>query len=359
MDRYNVQVVDNALQAIGPRLKFLRVVGCDTVAADDDDEDEPHLLRMVSRHCRLLQILVCCHEQVEETLAEYVHLVDNLKHLASFSLYCSPLTAASEARQLLQAGAQLRELTLDRLEMSAMEFVELLQDFPQLELLSWNFADCSFNKQTQHLQLPQTLFAVTWSLWEQIFSVCPGIASLDIPASMLGSSAAAIGAAFGPTMRKLTLSALLPEDAPGIQALLLCCPNLIQFVLTGDGDAPFVDILKHLASSCSNLQHLRFTSRCGRRAEGDLVDERQVIRDEDMDDLLSKCPHLRSVSITTPTRLSKRTLEAMLHRRMVLRSLALSMSSSGAISKEEMAWFLEQAKDLQFLPPPSVLQIMP
>lgn len=138
------QVVENAFQVIGSQLKSLRI-SCEITAVNEND-DEPGLLRMLATHCTQLETLVYW-PQYDEPLADHMHLVERLRHLTTLTVRCYHLTA-SGVQQMLRAAAQLKGLIMDKINLSALEFVALLQEFPQLEQLS--IAHCSFGKKNQH-----------------------------------------------------------------------------------------------------------------------------------------------------------------------------------------------------------------
>lgn len=107
----------------------------------------------------------------------------------------------------------------------------MLQICPQMVKVS--LSNSSFNREEQKLHLHNVVSHKNSTEWEQLFAVCPAIASLKLSAMWIGSSAEAIGAAYGPTMRELTLTA--PTDVSPLHSLLAHCTNLIQFSLSGDG----------------------------------------------------------------------------------------------------------------------------
>lgn len=106
-------------------------------------------------------------------------------------------------------------------------------------------------------------------------------------------------------------------------------------------------------SSCSKLRRLIFTAG-GSCSSFQQVRQREntlIITDAHMEELFCCCPQLHVVALVIPTRIARRTLEAILHCRVFK---ALTVHKDVCISREDVAWFCEQAKQLQLLPVPTI-----
>lgn len=207
-----------------------------------------------------------------------------------------------------------------------------------------------FNKEERKLHL-QAISGDVSSMrpmeWEQVFSVCPAIVSLKLSAKLIGTSAKAIGAAYGPTLLELTTPD--PIDVLICQELLIQCPNLVQLSMSGDDGVSHAAILQVIASACSKLQNLlilggwsSFPFQQIRREEA------HMITDAHMEELLTGCVVLRVVTMSVPTKITKRTLEVILQRRMVFRTL--TFHKDVGVTAADVLWFRDQTKELQLLP---------
>lgn len=339
----DVQVIQQALVVIGWRLKSLYLTHSNT-------PDDPRLLTVVGTYCQLLETLSCKPHSLA-TAADLVELVQNLKHLATLCPYGLDATV-QDVQQIVRASAgQLRSLGMNRSQLSAWELMEVLEAFPHLEMV--NFGHNSCNKKEHRLRIASLINEDTLNeRWERIFAVCPAITALDTSVEMIGESASGIGIAYGSTLRELTLSTSLSSGLPIMQTLLSRCCHLVSFVLTGD--AAYVDILKLLGSACGRLERLEITGGSLAYQAQRNNEERhlQRITDVDMEKLLTNCPHMHSVTLLLSAKVTKHILEVILYRRKVFKKL--TFNAGAGISQQDVTWFLEQVKELELLPCPTV-----
>lgn len=128
-----------------------------------------------------------------------------------------------------------------------------------------------------------------------------------------------------------------------------------QFLCLSGHETSSFDILKAVISTCRRLQRLNILrgEDFALQLINDAMEDEHSnkITEVEMEELFTNCPHLRNVAFLFPAKITKRTLEVVLNRRMAAMMLLFGKETA-SISKEDVAWFLQQAKELQLTPKP-------
>lgn len=211
-------------------------------------------------------------------------------------------------------------------------FADTLELHLDLQYLQVN--QCSYSQTDGVLQI--TAMHLKTDTMRRILTTCAFVTKLVLNVDLLLDCAMLIAECVGNSLRALTINCP-PDCSPMMDSMLQHCGyGLTSLQLRGYG----VDdqLLQVVAQHCPLLEFLLLNSGLS-----------TACTDVGMIAVINGCPHLQHCLVAIAQQITRKTLQAILDRRLRLKTLKL-MIFNGATA----AWFRTQCKEHQLLPVPVV-----
>lgn len=232
---------------------------------------------------------------------------------------------------------QIKRLTLRRHNIGTESqfqnlFLSFLERRPDMEHLQFNRLE--YSPATGLLDI--TVVNAHAEMMTRVLTCCPLVSKFYIKAELSSDLVEVLAEHLGGRLETLSVWCQPADTTPMSILLARCGPSLTHLRLYDKGVEDTV--LRMIGQNCPLLENLHLTPKFA-----------SVLSDDGMIAVVKGCPRLLHFSVTVASRLTIKTLQAMIDSRLHLKTLKLNF-----LKDVDVAWLLQQYKNHGVLPVPHV-----